>query len=56
MKKCNICNTEVKQRKEIMLDGTDDIYNLEVCDKCYDLYSRDYFSPEEIDDLLKVGD
>ena len=29
MKHCNICNKEVEHLNELILDGTDDIYNLE---------------------------
>jgi|GEM_PF-5357529 len=55
MTHCGICNAKTEHLNEITLDGIEDIYNLEVCDRCYDFYSRDYFSPEEIDNLLKVG-
>ena len=51
-KYCGICNAEVEHLNELKLDGTDDIYNLELCDECYDLYSSDYFAPEEIEDLF----
>jgi len=52
IKHCNICNKEDENLNELILDGTDDIYDLDVCDKCYDLYSSDYFSPEKIDNLF----
>lgn len=52
IKRCDICNKEHETRYELILHGTEDFYNMEVCDKCYDLYSNDYFSPEMIDDLV----
>lgn len=52
---CDICKNKIKEeeRIELTLDGTDDIYNLTVCEKCYDKFRNDYISPEEVNELLK---
>lgn len=49
---CQICDKNIQETFELYLDGTDDVYHLEVCDSCYKLYGEDYISPEEIDKLL----
>ena len=48
---CDYCKQNTKETKEIRLDGVDDIYILEVCDKCYEILC-DYFSPEEVERML----
>ncbi len=44
---CNYCKELTNQYNEVILDGTDDIYVLEVCNKCCELLN-DYFPPEDI--------
>ena len=50
---CQMCNKEIDyEPNTIQLDGTDDIYCLEVCDKCLEVYS-DYIEPEQVDEIIK---
>ena len=51
---CNRCKRElnISMLNEKIVDGTDDIYHLELCDEC-DVLMDDYFSPEDIDKILK---
>ena len=51
---CSRCKQgfDISQLNEKIVDGTDDFYNLELCNKCNDIMS-DYFSPEDIDKLIK---
>ena len=48
---CDYCKKETDQYNEITLDGTDDIYVLEVCNKCYETLN-DYFPPEDVDKMF----
>ena len=51
---CDICKNKIKEEGiELTLDGTDDIYNLTVCEECYDKFGLDYISSEDVDELLK---
>ena len=53
--KCDYCKKDIKEDECIdciTLDGTDDFYALTVCGKCYDLLN-DYFSPEQVDEMMK---
>lgn len=52
MNKCEICGKEVEELNELYLDGTDDLYVLEVCNSCNNKYS-DYYTSEEIDNIIK---
>lgn len=56
MGKCEYCKKNIISSKleEVTLCGTDDIYILEVCPKCYNLLS-DYYSPELVDEMMKGG-
>ena len=51
---CDYCKKETDQYNEITLDGTDDIYVLEVCNKCYEILD-DYFPPEDVDKMFSWG-
>lgn len=48
---CDYCKEKTDQYNEVTLDGTDDVYTLEVCDKCYEILD-DYFSPEDVDRIF----
>jgi len=48
---CGYCKEKTDQHNEVILDGTDDIYSLKVCNKCCELLN-DYFSPEEVDEMF----
>lgn len=52
--KCDRCKQEFElgQENELILDGTNDVYFLVLCDKCYEYLSSDYFSPQDIDAML----
>jgi hypothetical protein len=54
-KECQRCKRIMRSYKlrELQLDGTEDIYTLELCNKCYDYLSSDYFSPEDVDQMFK---
>ena len=49
--KCDYCKENTNQYNQVILDGTDDIYTLEVCNNCYELLN-DYFSPEDVDKMF----
>ena len=49
---CDICKKVAKHKNSIILDGEVDFYQLEACDKCHELYSNDYFSPKEVDEMI----
>lgn len=51
--KCEWCGKEVLEVCEVHLDGTDDFYRLEVCKKCNDIISSDYYEPEYVDKQLR---
>jgi|BioPla2DNA2_1021312.scaffolds.fasta_scaffold189133_3 ribosome-binding protein aMBF1 (putative translation factor) len=48
---CDYCKKETKEYNEIILDGTDDFYVLEVCNDCYEILN-DYYSPEDVDKII----
>ena len=50
---CDYCYTEVEVLYEIFLNGTDDFYQLDVCEDCQD-YLSDYFTPEEVDNMIRA--
>lgn len=50
---CDSCSKKVLERDTITLNGTDDFYNLDVCDECYDRLS-DVYTPEQVDRLMGV--
>jgi hypothetical protein len=52
---CQRCKKKIRsyKSKELQLDGTDDIYTLELCEDCYEYMSSDYFSPEDVDNMFK---
>lgn len=50
---CDSCGEKTLDRESIILDGTDDFYNLEVCEECYDRLS-DCYTPEQVDKLMRV--
>lgn len=51
--KCEWCNKEVDELYDVYMDGTDDVYFLEVCEKCSDILCGDYYPPEQIDEIFK---
>lgn len=48
---CDSCGTKVLDRESITLNGTDDFYNLEVCEECYERL-LDCYTPEQVDRLM----
>lgn len=48
---CDYCKETTSQHNEVILDGTNDIYVLEVCNKCCELLN-DYFPPEDADEMF----
>lgn len=48
---CDYCKETTSQHNEIILDGVEDIYVLEVCNKCYEILD-DYFPPEDVDEMF----
>lgn len=49
---CDSCGKRVLYREALTLNGTDDFYNLEVCEECYDKL-LDCYTPEQVDKLME---
>jgi hypothetical protein len=54
---CQRCKKKIRSYKsrELQLDGMDDVYTLELCKECWEYLSTDYYSPEQVDELVKGG-
>ncbi len=49
---CDYCKRKVDEElDEIILDGLEDFYVLNVCSNCYEILN-DYFEPEYIDKIM----
>lgn len=49
---CDYCKKKVDEElDEIILDGLEDFYVLNVCSNCYEILN-DYFEPEYIDKIM----
>lgn len=48
--KCDYCKKEHIELNELILDGVDDIYKLEVCNECKDFLI--FVKPEEMDKII----
>lgn len=51
--KCNNCKLDITEEnyEELILDGTEDTYKLELCSYCYETLN-DYFTAEEVEDII----
>lgn len=54
IKICEYCRIEVCEVFPIGVAGSDDFYQLEVCDKCVELLCEDYHSPEVITEMMSI--
>jgi hypothetical protein len=51
--KCHHCkSTIIGEPTQLQMDGTNDVYNLELCDECYNHFSGDYYAPEVVDEIF----
>ena len=51
--KCEWCNEEVDELFDVYLDGTNDFYSLDVCEKCAEDLCGDYYPPEQVDEMFE---
>lgn len=48
---CDYCKKLLKQElNELLMDGNDDVYNLTLCDECYELLSSDFYDLDQVDE------
>lgn len=52
---CNNCHGTFPEHEhiDVLMNGTDDVYSLDVCGKCHILLSGDYYSPEAVDEIVE---
>ena len=51
--KCEWCNSEVDELEKVYMDGMEDLYVLNVCEKCSDDLCGEYYPPEQVDEFFK---
>lgn len=48
MTKCEICNKIIDEVHELGLHGEDDFYIFELCEECYEFYSSDTYTADDV--------
>lgn len=51
---CEFCKSKCSHTNNIGLSGSEDYYQLDVCDSCTEALTGDYFEPEQIDRMMRI--